>query len=494
MSNGLSRFSQQAMEALRRAPSGIATAAREVVSGRPGRRAIALACLAVLLVFAAMPFTGCPIRLQRPGVTLTVWDGPRWADESGNRYHWIRQKIAEFESSHPLVEVVLVPVKWNDLRGMLDSAKEAGQLPAVAPFDISSGGVSLEEVRAGLLDPVDNAISAPDDISPEAKAAYTADGQLWGFPSTMTGEVMLLNLDLFAERGVTPPGDGKWTWDQFREACRKLTFDRDGDGKTDVWGFSTYVLPGYYETWPFLYADGARPLSGDLQTYTMGSPAGVAALKRLTDLIYVDKAAHDMTGSAAVRNVFDLFANKEKQQVAIEPWSAWAIDYLKTQDSAIKNFAVAEYPTGATGTSVTVGGTSGFVVFHQEDAYRRSQAMALANYLTSPNSQYELARGYRAFPSRGRALELDPFAGDAAYQKAAQIIFHAVSLPQQPRWPDLERVIQREVQMALLGIKTPKEALDDAGAVITTFLAETNKPADSGTGTGGSGSAPPGGG
>lgn len=58
---------------------------------------------------------------------------------------------------------------------------------------------------------------------------------------------MLLNLDLFEERGVEPPANGDWTWDEFFAAAEKLTFDRDNDGKTDVYGFSTYILPGYYE-------------------------------------------------------------------------------------------------------------------------------------------------------------------------------------------------------------------------------------------------------
>jgi multiple sugar transport system substrate-binding protein len=438
---------------------------------RPSRRAWAVICVVAVLGLSVLASTGCLVHLTRPGVTLVVWDGPRWADENGNRYHWAQKKIAEFEASHPFVEVVFVPVEWNNLRAMLDVAKEAGRLPDVAPFDLSSGGVSLEEVAGGLLEPVGNHVSSLKNVSPQAVEAYTYDGRLWGFPSTMTGHALLLNLDLFAERGVAPPVNGKWTWDEFAAACRRLTFDRNGDGKTDVWGFSTYVLPGYYEVWSFLYADGARPLSDDLTTYTLDSEAGVSALKRLTDLIQVDKAAHPMTGSSSVRTVFDLFADKGRQEVAIEPWSAWAIDYLKTQDKAIKNFAVAEFPTGVTGGAVSVGGTGGLVVFRQEDVYRRGRAMELANYLTSAASQYELSKGYRVFPTRRAALELQPFAGDAAYEKAAEVAFQAVSLPKHPRWPEIERVIQREVQMALLGIKSPEEALRDAGATIKPLLA-----------------------
>jgi len=436
-----------------------------------GRQAIALALVVVVVLVGFLPIVGCPLRLSRPGVTITLWDAPRWPDESGNRYHWMQRKIAEFEAQHPLAEVILVPVEWSSLRAMLNSAKEAGQFPDIAPLDISAGGITLAEVEAGLLEPVDNFIAKRKDISPQALAAYTYGDQLWGFPSSMTGHSLLLNLDLFAERGVPVPVNGKWTWEEFRSACRKLTFDRDKDGETDVYGFGTYILPGYYEAWPFLYLDGARPLSDDLTQYTLGSPQGVSALKKLTDLIYVDKAAHPSTGSSAVRGLFDLFGKKDKQEIAIEPWSAWAIDYLKTQEGMITNVGVAEYPSGAGGASVSVGGTGGFVVFRQDDAYRRSQIVALANYLTSAASQYELARGARVFPARRQALELEPFADDPLYARAAEIAFNAESLPRHPAWPDIERAIQREVQMALLGIKSPEEALADAGVAVEKLLA-----------------------
>jgi len=461
-------------------------------------RILGLLLLAVLLGGITMlSLAGCELRLARPGVTIVVWDGPRWADETGNPYHWIERKIDEFEATHPFVEVVFVPVEWNLLRPMLDAAKNAGQLPDIAPFDLSSGGITLEEINEGLLEPVDGFVVDPGDLSPQAREAYTYNGRLWGFPSSMTGHVLLLNLDIFEERGVEPPAGGRWTWDEFVKTCRRLTFDRDGNGETDVWGFSTYVLPGYYEVWPFLCAGGARPLSGDLTAYTFNSEAGVRALERLVDLVFEEKVAHPSTGTSAVRTMFELFADPEKQEVAIEPWSAWAIDYLTVNEDAIKHFAVAEYPTmpaggsaageetaaegggsGAPGSTAwggedgprTIGGTGGFVVFRQDDTHRRSIVMDLANYLTSASSQYEMARGYRVFPARRSALELDPFAGEPAYRRAAEIVFRAESLPRHPHWPEMERFIQRQVQMALLGIKSAQEALDDAGEDVKVLL------------------------
>ncbi|MEW6031970.1 MAG: extracellular solute-binding protein [Bacillota bacterium] len=432
--------------------------------------------LLVVLAFAVvMPLAGC-LRLARPGVTIILWDGPRWADESGNRYHWVQRKIAEFESRHPFVEVVFVPVEWWNLREMLDAAKEAGRLPDLAPFDLSAGGISLAEVEEGLLEPVEGVIARPGDLSEQALAAYAHGDHLWGFPLSMTGHALLLNLDLFAERGVEPPPDGRWTWAEFTETCRRLTFDRDGDKATDVWGFAAHVLPGYYEIWPFLYAAGARPLSSDLETFTFDTEASLSALRKLVDLVFAHKAAHPMTGSAAVRGVFQLFADVERQEVAIEPWSAWAIDYLYSEEGTIKNFAVADYPYDGPGSPVGVGGTAGFVVFRQDDAHKRNLVVSLANYLTDTVAQYELARGYRVFPARRSALDLDPFGGDPVYRRAAEIAFRSESLPRHPRWPEIERVIQKELQLALLGIKTPEKALEDARAAVEPVLPLLDSP------------------
>ena len=92
-----------------------------------------------------------------------------------------------------------------------------------------------------------------EDFFPGALEAYTYKGKLYGIPMSMSVHVMLLNLDHFAEAGVEPPENGRWTWDEFVEKAKALTFDSDGDGVIDKYGFSTYILPGYYELGPLLH-------------------------------------------------------------------------------------------------------------------------------------------------------------------------------------------------------------------------------------------------
>ena len=78
-------------------------------------------------------------------------------------------------------------------------------------------------------------------------------GHIYGVPTSISVQTLLLNLDIFEEKGVEPPVDGRWTYDEFVEKMEALT----GDG---VYGFSTYIMPGYYEAWPFLFMDGGYPL------------------------------------------------------------------------------------------------------------------------------------------------------------------------------------------------------------------------------------------
>ena len=58
---------------------------------------------------------------------ITVWDGPRWEDESENKFHWMEEKVAEFEEKYPGVEVELVQQPWAELGDSLSVAIAGGR-------------------------------------------------------------------------------------------------------------------------------------------------------------------------------------------------------------------------------------------------------------------------------------------------------------------------------------------------------------------------------
>src|SRR5437868_1795274 len=56
----------------------------------------------------------------------------------------------------------------------------------------------------------------------DAKTEKVGSGPLFGLPKDFTTAVFYVNLDLFEKAGVKVPYEG-WTWDEFTDACRKIT-------------------------------------------------------------------------------------------------------------------------------------------------------------------------------------------------------------------------------------------------------------------------------
>ncbi|MBU4226673.1 MAG: sugar ABC transporter substrate-binding protein [Candidatus Omnitrophica bacterium] len=429
---------------------------------------IILLLIGIVLIAAML----APSVLAESKVKVTVWDGFRWPNEEGDKYHWIKSRIAKFEELYPAVDIELVEVAWENLGEKMNIAIAGHDWPDIGPVDISDGAVNLKYVEQGVIEPLDSFFTEEElnDFFPAALNAYSYNGHLYGIPTSMTVHALMLNLDIFKERGVEPPVDGKWTWNEFVTKMKKLTFDRDGDGNIDVYGFSTYVLKGYYEAWPFLMMDGGKPLSTDNTKYTFDSPEAISGLTKFASLKFNHKVSPMEMGGSDIGGCFQAFANPEKRIIAVEPWASWAIATLRNSKKYQMNFVVAEYPTGKTGESVTIGGSGGFVVFKQKDEEKLKIVAELAKFLSDAEQQYTFAVNYGTFPALKSAQAMDPFMDNPQMRQAAEMLKYAVSLPRHQSWPQIDERIQAQLQLVLNGEKTATEALKAAGEQVQRFL------------------------
>lgn len=401
---------------------------------------------------------------------ITIWDGPRWPDKDDNKYHWLDAKIKEYEAANEGIEVELVQVPWAELGDKLGVAIAGKSWPDIAPVDISGSAVSIDHIEQGVVEPIDGFLDKDEkaDFYENALDAYTYDGKLYGIPNSITLHSMLLNLDLFEEAGVTPPENGEWTYDEFLEAAKKLTFDRDGDGKMDVYGFSTYVMPGYYESWPFFYKNGGSPLNEDMTEFTFDSPEAVQAIQDLADLKLTEKVAPETHGGNDVGGTFQAWANEEQRTVAMQPWATWAIG--AAQGKYPTNFMVANYPTGESDTPKTIGGVGGWVMFHQEDANKKAAIADFMKFISSAEEQNVMAQNYGIFPARISAAEMDPFKDNPEMTRAMEMSDQVVMLPRHPEWKKIDEAIQTQLQLVFNGEKTAEEAMADAKKAVDELL------------------------
>lgn len=330
--------------------------------------------------------------------------------------------------------------------------------------------MSIDHIEQGVIEPLDDYFTEEEltDFYDNALEAYTYDGKLYGIPNSLTVHAMLLNLDLFEEAGVDPPENGQWTWEEFVDAAERLTFDRDGDGEIDVYGFSTYILPGYYEAWPFFYINGGQPLNDDLTEFTFDSPEAIEAIQALADLKLEKGVAPTSMGGADVGGTFQAWASEEQRTVAMEPWATWAITSAQTDYPT--NFMVAEYPTGSTGEPVTIGGVGGWTMFQQESEAKKDVVAEFMKYISDTDEQFLMSQEYGIFPARISAAEMDPFADNPEMARAQEMSEHVVMLPRHPEWKKIDEIIQRELQLVFNGEKTAEEAMTTAKPEVEALL------------------------
>lgn len=432
---------------------------------RRASRVLALALLLGGLVAAVVPagaagkWTG----------TLVVWDFPRPEAAAG----WELAAFKKFEESHPGVKIEYTKLSWAGGGEKLDVAVAAGDPP-----DICGSGLRLPYVLQGALEPIDPYLTAEDlkDFYEGSLSAVTLNGKRWGWPWYNTVYTLYLNVDLFKERGVPLPENGQWTWREFLYAMQQLTFDRDGDGKIDVYGFGFTIQPTYLQPFGFIYAEGGRILSTDGKEFVLDRPEAVAGIKRLYDMVWTYKCALPGAGGMTTVDVHNAFLNSRTIAAFADTTgiiSAFTTHNQKVEKGEIQgqkiNLVTAGYPRGSTGLPVAAGpGVGSWAVFKQKDPAKRDVVMELARFLTSGKSQKEVVPLIGTFPSRKSAGNV--WAGHPYLERVAPSVEYAVYPPMHPEWAKIDEKIMKELQLAMLGEKTIEAALRDAKRQVERFL------------------------
>jgi len=405
--------------------------------------------LVAIVVFVGLVVPRCS------AMTLHVWEFPRIQSpaDPNDRFSWIRGLCTEFEASHPGVVVQLTELTWRQGEDKLKIAVYAGAAP-----DLTSGILPLSFVRQGVVSPADPYLTDEDrrDYFAGALSAFTWQGTVWGWPWCSKCDALFLNTTLFRERGVEPPRDGRWTLDEFLAAARRLTFDRDGDGTTDVWGLGYCFGLGRTAEFGLLLQPGSELLSSDGASLAIAeTAAGRAGFGLMRDLAGRFGVAPPSAGGASDKDVWLSFA--ERRSTAMIPCGLWALGALRKKQPF--DFALAHFPDAPDGTPRVLASTAGYYVFRKPGADPRREALAhaLARHLTSGRNQ-AILRQYGQFPTRRSAGDL--YGDDADMQRAAAICRYARPVPATPVWAQLDEELKRNLQLAALG-ELPVDAAAD---------------------------------
>ena len=215
--------------------------------------------------------------------------------------------IKEFERTHPQIEVEIENVVYSmHVQKLLTSS--AAKVP-IADLIILEDWFATEMLERDyfidLKDKIYNDLDTSLIFLKPIEDYKNSKGEIIAFPNFLISSVLFYNKDIFDNAKLSYP-DSTWTYDDFLQAAKKLTRDKDGDGIIDEWGIQLNYSP-FLDV--LLYAFGGGVLSPDRKRPMIDKPESIEAIKFFVDLYKVHKVA-PVPNPAAMSNTVAFLSGK----------------------------------------------------------------------------------------------------------------------------------------------------------------------------------------
>jgi multiple sugar transport system substrate-binding protein len=297
----------------------------------------------------------------------------------------------------------------------------AGVAPDVFAACCSFFPILAQEGQTLDLRPYIEADLDSDTIRDWDPVQYSAlrkrNGEQYGLPKYHGALALYYNKDLFDQYGVDYP-EGSWDHDDYLEAMKRLTHDRDSDGRVDLWGsivdLSWDRIQVHVNSWGGHFVDPDDP-----SLSRMGDPQALEAMEWLRVRMWDDQV---MARPLDVQNMGTQQAFIS-EKVAMAEDGSWALKNILL--NAKFRIGVAPLPAGPT-RRVTLATTDGFGIY-QGTRYPQAawelmkfliskeygRAMAQANFLQP--ARVSLVQDWveyirREFPDKTRDMDIAVFA------------------------------------------------------------------------------------
>jgi multiple sugar transport system permease protein len=217
--------------------------------------------------------------------------------------------VRRFEESHPKVRINRINA-GGGFESKLKTMIAAGTPPDV--FYLSPP-LLPQLASKHLIAPVDDFIAQDrknggggfyDDFYPTLFNAFrydietqkTGTGPIFGLPKDFTTAVFYINVDLFEKAGVPIPYNG-WTWDEFEDACKKITAlnGKPGFEGRQLYGANFAIWPDTLRN--ILWTYGADYFGGGgFKDVALSSPEAQEAMNMIRRTRLDEKIVFNSTG------------------------------------------------------------------------------------------------------------------------------------------------------------------------------------------------------
>jgi len=372
-----------------------------------------------------------------------------------------KEIIKQFNQVHPEIEVELVegPAATNTREDMYSTSFLAGE----ATYDLVYMDIIWvpKFAAAGWLSPL-------DDYFPKDEQAKFLSGDMAGsryqkhiyrVPQRTDAGMLYYRKDLLEANRLTPPQ----TWDELVEICTKL------QNPPELWGvvFQAHQYEGLICNFlEILWGTGGELVdeAGELR---INSPEAVKALQWMCDLVNKYKIAPPGVTTYQEEESRHIFQGGHAIFMRNWPY-AWTL--VQKEDSLIRSKIgiIPQVHVLGAKSAATLGGW-GFGI--SKFSKHPKEAWEFIKFSTSAEGQKLMHFNNGAIPTRHSLFkDKDILAESPHYPELYQVLLTARPRPMHPRYAQISDILQVYLSAALVGQKTPEEALVQAEKEIKTVL------------------------
>ena len=388
-------------------------------------------------------FTICFL-LKKTDENKVVIKFSTWGSHS--EINLLRPLLDEFENENPDVKIELLHIPQNYFQKLhlLFASNLAPDVIFINNY------YAPKYIQAGLLEDLSMCFDKQNYFE-KSYSGFSSNGKIYAVPRDVSNLVVYYNKELFKQNNVPYPSSN-WTMDDFLKTAQLLTFDRNNDGLTDVWGVSFEKDIIYWL--PFLFSNGASLLSDDAETIVIDNAKALDAIDFYSALVNKYKAAPSKADSASL-TMAQLFL---QERLAMQISGRWLVPKYRAE--AKFDWDIAPFPSGTKGSVVNID-SSGYAL--AKSSKHKPEAIRFIEFISSKKSLETLSKSGLIVPARKDAAYSSDFLEKDKKPASSQFFLSSIETgkptPVSPNYQAFADKLGVVLEPVFLGRKNAAEAL-----------------------------------
>lgn len=370
---------------------------------------------------------------------------------SGGNEKYLEEWKKLFEKQNPDIKVEIETVGFGDYFTKLATVIAGGNAPDVYELNYENFTTySSRGILYNLDSLINNAKLNTSIINSNALEAFQSNGVQYGLPYSFSTVVLIYNKDLFDRAGVSYPTDS-WKWEDVLNAAQKIR-------NLDPMIFGLYQPITFNELYKMVQQNNGSLLNQDGTRFTLNTPENIETLQYMVDRVLKYNVMPTDAQLAGIGD-WDLFMSGRLGMIIT---GSWAFPTFKENVDFDWDITVEPGNT----KKATHFFSNGLVISKDTDnpeaAFKWLSFLSTSKEVAESRVKANWELPVALYPDIIELYKSDfpPKNKDAVFDS----LNYLVTPPKLEEFQKVADIVDKHLEAARYGVKSPKQALDDAQA------------------------------